>query len=73
MIREPRQAGQMSPHMMFTVSHETTFSIGHESFYLGTNLGTRQHSRCRFRHYGTFREVLDVISKRVARREELTM
>jgi hypothetical protein len=60
--------------MLLTISHKTTFYlIDHESIYLSMNLGTSHHLRCRVCHYDTFREVLDVLSECLVKREELSM
>jgi hypothetical protein len=60
--------------MLLTISHKTTFYlIDHESIYLSMNLDTSHHLRCRVYHYDTFREVLDVLSKCMVKREELSM
>jgi hypothetical protein len=73
-IGEPRQARLMRPHMLLTISHETTsFFVGHESIYLSMNLGTSHHVRWGIIHYDTFREVLDVLSECMVKREELLM
>jgi hypothetical protein len=72
-IGEPGQAGLMSPHMFLTISHKTTSFDGHESIYLSMNLGTTLDVQFRVSHCDTFRKVLDVLSKWMVRREELTM
>jgi hypothetical protein len=59
-IGEPSQARLMCPHMLLTISHKTTFCIGHEPIYLLTNFGTSHRCRRAVCHYDTFRKVLDV-------------
>jgi hypothetical protein len=59
--------------MLLTISHKTTFFIGHESIYLSMNLGTSHHPRCRVCHFDTFHKFLDVFSEWMVKREELTM
>ena len=60
-------------HMLLTISHKTTFFIGHESIYLSMNLGTSLQVRSRVRHFDTFRKALDIFSEWMVKREELTM
>jgi len=73
-IGEPSQARYMSPHVILTISNKTTFVvINFESLYLSTDLGTGHHLRCRVSDSNTFREVLDVSSEWMVRREESTM
>jgi hypothetical protein len=72
-IGEPRQARLMSAHMLLTISHKTTFLIGHESIYLSMNLHTSHHPQFRVYYCDTFHKVLDVLSKWMVKREELTM
>jgi hypothetical protein len=50
----------MCPHMLLTISHKTTFWVGHEAIYLLKNFGTSQYCRWAVYHYETFSKVLDV-------------
>jgi hypothetical protein len=60
--------------MFLTISCKTTFFfIPLESIYLSMNLGTGHHLQWRIYHYDTFHEVLDVLSERMVKREELSM
>jgi hypothetical protein len=54
------KAPLMCPHMLLTISHKTTFCIGHEPIYLVPNFGTSHRCRWAVCHYDTFRKVLDV-------------
>src|SRR6185312_8490244 len=57
-IGKPPQARDLSPGMFLAISHKTTCIIDLESIYLSMKHSTRQHLRCRFCNYDTFREVL---------------
>jgi hypothetical protein len=46
--------------MLLTISHKTTFCIGHEPIYLLTNFGTSHRCRWAVYHYDTFHKVFDV-------------
>jgi hypothetical protein len=63
----------MCPHMFLTISHKTTFWIGHETIYLLMNFGTSHHCRWAICHYDTFRKVLDIWVEWMVRREKLSM
>jgi hypothetical protein len=60
--------------MFLTIPRKTTVSfIELESIYLSMNLSTGHHPWWRICHHDTFDEVLDVLSERMVKRQELSM
>jgi len=59
--------------MFLAISHKTTCFIDLESIYLRMKRGTYHHWRCKVCNYDTFREALNVSSKWMDSKEELSM